>query len=173
MRLRILLIDDDEKLGREIVAQLGTRHDVRTDADVDEFKPDLILLDYRLKEGDGVRWLGSYRQQGYRTPVIVISGYPDPRMAIDFMKLSVAGFLEKPFLMTELEEAIAKALNLAPLGFRLDRDQRCVRENGNRFDLTPTEFKILEVLVGNAGKAVDRQTLIQKAMQRGGQPQCP
>lgn len=180
MKFNILLVDDDHALAQEIVTQLKSKFEITINSDfaaslayADAQTPDLILLDYKLGRQDGVRWLDDLRRRGHRTPVIIMSGYPDQSMAIDFMKRSVADFLEKPFLIEVLEGAILKALpprveagRPCAEKFLFDRDRHCVSSSGERINLTPIEYKILEILVDNSGKTVDRKLLQSTAMGR-------
>lgn len=175
MKINILLVDDDQALAHEIATQLRPKFEITINSDFEASlaiartkTPDVILLDYKLGREDGIRWLDSLRDFGHRTPVIIMSGYPDRDMAIDFMKRSVAGFLEKPFMIDELEEAILKAVPPPALTdkFEFDRERHCVTICDGQVSLTPIEYKILEILVDNSGKTVERKALLQMAMGR-------
>ncbi|HEY2775672.1 MAG TPA: UDP-3-O-acyl-N-acetylglucosamine deacetylase [Candidatus Binatia bacterium] len=120
----ILIVDDDSGVRDSIGAVLrdeGFR--VRYAADGDEAlvrageeRPDLVLLDVWLPGMDGIQVLEHLRQGHADLPVIVISGHGNIETAVRATKLGAIGFMEKPFSIEGLLEAISGALHRARPG---------------------------------------------------------
>ncbi|MFZ4640115.1 MAG: response regulator [Nodosilinea sp.] len=83
-----------------------------------EFRPDLMLLDLGLPDIDGYSLLASLRStpQWAHLPVIVVSGYAFPAEQQRAMDLGINRYLVKPIHLQELIESIQTALRLSPLG---------------------------------------------------------
>lgn len=117
--LSILVIDDENVICnacRQILAEKGHavdrcltgKHGLRAIA---EGTHDLILLDMKLPDIDGMEILKAVRQKGPAAPcVIVMTGYSTMSNALQAMKLGAADYLAKPFTDDELVEAVEKAV---------------------------------------------------------------
>ena len=75
---------------------------------------DLILLDMKLSDIDGMEILKTVRQKGPAPQVIVMTGYSTMSNALQAMKLGAADYLAKPFTDDELVEAVDKLFNPKP-----------------------------------------------------------
>jgi two-component system KDP operon response regulator KdpE len=136
--------------------------------------PDLILLDLGLPDGDGLDLLRTLRAS-MGTPVVVLSARgrePDKVAALD---LGADDYLTKPFGVAELLARIRAALRRAALppggapdqaftsgSLRVDLLRREVRREGELVHLTPTEYKLLAVLIRAAGRVVTHQALLRE-----------
>jgi two-component system NtrC family response regulator len=76
---------------------------------IDRGKYDLILLDVKLPDVDGMEILKSVREKGSGPVVIVMTGYSTMSNALQAMKLGAADYLAKPFTDDQLVEAVEKS----------------------------------------------------------------
>jgi DNA-binding NtrC family response regulator len=119
IKKKILVIEDDRALNHLLTTELQSLgYDARSarcwrdaKAYLGESEPDLILLDIRLPDGDGMEIVSAL--QG--APVIVLTAYGTIENAVRAMKLGAAEYLVKPVNIEELELAIVRALEHADL----------------------------------------------------------
>jgi CheY-like chemotaxis protein/multidrug efflux pump subunit AcrA (membrane-fusion protein) len=122
MAATILLVDDDETLGRVLNRVLTQQGHTVVEAEnvaraleaARELKPQLGLLDLRLPDGDGVELARKLGEAGYRFPLILMTAYPlrlrdQPELARQFSRV-----LTKPLNLQELRQAIDTALAPTP-----------------------------------------------------------
>lgn len=81
----------------------------------DSFAPDLLILDVKLPDMDGIEILARLREDRFNAPVIVITGHGSVHMAVEAMRLGAADFLVKPFPIEKLVESVSRALQSAGL----------------------------------------------------------
>ena len=104
-RHRVLLIEDHERLARTYKGFLrGTGFelvhagDLKTGAEyLNAHRPDAIMLDVHLPDGDGVAWLHDLRERGDATPVVVITAHGTQDLAHAALTAGAEDFLDKPF----------------------------------------------------------------------------
>ena len=122
--VKILAIDDEPVIRDSIAAYLeDSGFNVLQAGDGQqgltlfrEHTPDLVLLDLRMPEMDGLAFLEALRQEGADTPVIVVSGTGMLQDAIEALRAGAHDFVTKPILdMAVLEHAIQNALERARL----------------------------------------------------------
>ncbi len=114
--LSILVIDDESVICdacRLVLAEKGHSVDHCLTGKtglmaIDRGKYDLILLDVKLPDVDGMEILKSVREKGSVPVVIVMTGYSTMPNALQAMKLGAADYLAKPFTDDELVEAVEK-----------------------------------------------------------------
>lgn len=178
--MRILIVDDEPAIGRALrLALQGHGFAVTVAATgaealahVETFSPDLILLDLGLPDVDGQQLLGELRQRA-AGPIIILSVRGAEREKILALDNGAADYLTKPFGIGELLARIRVALRYrhppgvpapqAPLrvgDLRLDPAGHTVTRRGLPVHLSPTEFKLLELLIRNAGKVITHRTLL-------------
>ena len=149
---------------REGLAAAGTR------------QPDLIVLDLGLPDGDGLTLIRDVR--GWSTvPIIVLSARAQEADKIDALDAGADDYLSKPFGTGELlarvranlrrPRAAAGGEDVASSSFRfgdveVDRAARIVRRAGSEVHLTPTEYRLLLVLVNNAGRVLTQRQLLRE-----------
>ena len=117
---KLLIIDDDRAARRTLELAFGdVGHDVSSAGSVEsgldawrEGKPDLVLLDLMLPDGDGIAALTTARQEGLGGVVIMITGHQDLDKAIAAMRAGAFDYIHKPLNIDELEIAVEKGLNL-------------------------------------------------------------
>jgi DNA-binding response OmpR family regulator len=175
----ILLVEDEapireglrERLEREgyRVTGAGTRAEALAAL---AGAPDLVLLDRRLPDGEGLDVLREVRARGLRTAVVVVSarGMADDR--IEGLEGGADDYVTKPFHVRELLARIRGVLARAggasdareiPFGaFRLDVGARVLRRGRKEVALTRLEFALLHYLATNSGRAVPRSELLER-----------
>jgi len=115
--IKILVIDDDPAIGdscRLILRRSGHEVEVVQSgsqglARLSSVSFDLVLLDLRMPDMDGMTLLQHIREQDPRALVIVISGYGSVETAVEAMKLGAFDFVAKPFTPDELRRAVDRA----------------------------------------------------------------
>ena len=142
---------------------------------------DVILLDVVLPDSDGLNLMTAIRKHT-KAPVIMVSGKDDPTDKILGLELGADDYLGKPFEMRELYARIKAVLRrsgieaqaaLDPAGKQdaarlsfgswiMDRSAfSVVSDKGQSANLTTAEFKLLEILLNSAGKALSRDQLFE------------
>ena len=177
--MRILLIEDDAALACLVQRGLGEAgHEVGHALDghgglarVAEGW-DAIILDRMLPNGlDGLQVLETLRAQGNATPVLFLSAMAGVDERVRGLKAGGDDYLTKPFAFDELlarVEALSRRSRTAGPETRLlvgdlemDLLSRAVRRRGQRIDLQPREFRLLEYLMRHAGQVVTRTMLLE------------
>jgi two-component system KDP operon response regulator KdpE len=138
-------------------------------------QPDLLVLDLGLPDGDGISLIRDVR--GWSgVPIIVLSARIDEADKIAALDAGADDYLTKPFGTGELlarvranlrrTRAAAGGDDSEPV-FRfgeieIDRSARLVRRAGAEVHLTPTEYRLLSVLVANAGRVLTQRQLLRE-----------
>lgn len=117
---QILLVDDNQTLAEMYafaltqsgysVTCLYSGADLLQSLDNDAFAPDLLVLDVRLPDIDGLEMLTRLKVRGFNAPVIVITGHASVHMAVEAMQLGASDFLVKPFPIEQLSQSANRAL---------------------------------------------------------------
>jgi two-component system KDP operon response regulator KdpE len=176
----VLVVDDDPAMRRTLTINLRARdYEVETAGDgrsalqiVDERMPDVILLDLGLPDLDGVAVLTQLRSFT-QVPVIVVSARTESDDKVEALDLGADDFITKPFSIEELLARVRATsrrvgreepdLVVEVDGLRLDvSDSRATRD-GEEIHLTPTEWRIVDVLARRRGRLV-RQTELLTAV---------
>jgi two-component system KDP operon response regulator KdpE len=132
--------------------------------------PDVILLDLGLPDGDGLDATRQLREWT-STPIIVLSARGQEQDKVAALDAGADDYLTKPFSVGELLARIRVALRHRaaagepPAAFesgalKVDLARRTVTVSGAEVHLTPTEYKLLAVLVKHAGKVLTHRQLL-------------
>ncbi len=132
--------------------------------------PDLVVLDLGLPDRDGFEVLGALREWS-RVPVFVLSVRSREVEKVRAFELGADDYVVKPFGMPELLARIKAALRRkleaeAPQpvfrvgGLEVDLARRVVRVENIEVRLSPKQYRLLQVLVSNAGKVVTHRQLL-------------
>jgi two-component system KDP operon response regulator KdpE len=177
---RVLVVEDDAETRQALARDLGARGflveeaaDGRTALERWEARrPDLVLLDLGLPDVDGLRLIGRIRRDA-GTPIIILSGRYAEAEKVEALERGADDYVTKPFGVDELHARIRAALRRAagpaadaagrltsgPLV--LDAERHEVTLSGRPIELTPREFEILRVLLGNAGRVVTKGRILR------------
>ena len=133
-------------------------------------KPDLILLDVMLPDGDGFEVLSQIRGRGPHIPVIFLSARGAVHDRVAGLTLGGDDYITKPFSLDEVLARIQAVLRraggqepssrLVVADLVLDGDSHEVRRAGRVIALTPTEFKLLHYLMVNAGRVLSKAQIL-------------
>lgn len=177
--IRVLVVDDEPQILRALRVILhGHGYDVRTARDGEEaldliaaHPPDAVILDLMLPGASGFAVVREVRTWS-QIPIIVLSARGGERDKVMALDLGADDYLTKPFGAHELLARLRVALRHRPLSsqssvVRADNDAvivdlglRTATRSGARVHLTPTEWKVLSDLAGNAGKVLTQRMLL-------------
>jgi two-component system KDP operon response regulator KdpE len=176
----VLVIEDDVETRAALARELTSRgYRVVEAADGrsglrrwDSRRPDVVLLDLGLPDMDGVAVIQRIRHEA-NTPIVILSGRYDEREKVDALERGADDYVTKPFGVDELNARLRVALRRSggPAGddhgrltagpLVLDPAVHEVRVADERVDLTPREFEILRVLLGQSGRIVTKGHLLR------------
>ncbi|MHB8868922.1 MAG: response regulator transcription factor [Thermoleophilia bacterium] len=138
---------------------------------VKEHVPVLVILDLMLPDGSGLKVLKEIRG-GSSVPVIVLTAKDTDQDKILGLELGADDYMTKPFNPGELMARVRAVLRRAAPsgepsvqalgGVELLPEERVVRVDGVRVDLTPREFDLLHYLLVNRGIALSRERLLEE-----------
>ena len=177
--MRVLVIEDDSEAARYMVkglAESGHLADHAADgveglAMAESGQYDVLVVDRMLPRLDGLSLVARLRADGGDTPVLFLSALGQVDDRVKGLKAGGDDYLVKPYAFSELLariEALARRRNpaQAETSFRvgdleLDLLTRQVVRAGQRIELQPREFQLLEYLIKHAGQVVTRTMLLE------------
>ena len=174
--MRILLIEDDERLVESLGARLreaGYALDVSTDGVEglyvgEEFPVDLAIIDLGLPGLNGLEVIRRLRQGGRDFPILVLTARSDWQDKVEGLEAGADDYLTKPFQVEELMARINALLRRAggharptvELGpITVDLSAQRVYRDGAEIELTTYEFKVLQYLVMHPDEVVTKTDL--------------
>ena len=112
----ILIVEDEPTLAknmRRYLANAGFDAQVAATGQaamksLEDFKPDIVLLDYRLPDTDGLQLIGQIHAVDGRIRIIMITGEGNVQLAVKAMKAGACDYLAKPVVLKELKLLIEK-----------------------------------------------------------------
>ncbi len=167
MTLSVLVIDDDESIRDTLVEFFETLgYSARGAATATEGRrlaqehaADVILLDLRLPDADGLLTLQALRADDPDVAVILLTGYADVRTAVHAMQNGAVDVLEKPVALELLAAAVERAAQPGRLRQEVEVLRAHARPASNAG--TPTFDKVLEQLIEIAARNTDAPVLLQ------------
>ena len=152
----------DAETGKQGLVELGVR------------KPDLVILDLGLPDMDGVEVIKAMRAWS-PVPIIILSARSGEQQKIDALDVGADDYLTKPFGFGELLARIRVALRhatrpqeasqdnvFATGNLKVDLTNRVVSVDEREVHLTPIQYRLLMVLVKNAGKVLTHQQILNE-----------
>lgn len=175
---RVLVVDDEPQIRRFLRLGLeGHGYAVAEAASAGEGlraavarRPDLVVLDLGLPDREGFEVLAALREWS-PVPVFVLSVRAREAEKVRAFELGADDYVVKPFGMAEFLARIQAALRRAAQGGRaepvfrvggleVDLAHRVVRVDGAEVRLSPKQYRLLQVLVANAGKVITHRQLL-------------
>jgi two-component system OmpR family response regulator len=174
---RVLVVDDEENIVFLVESALqlqgyttAAAHDGRSAlALLDEFRPDLVVLDVMLPDVDGFTVLRRMRDAGSTVPVIFLSARDGTDDRVHGLTVGGDDYMVKPFAVAELVARVRLSLRrrggvddrtLSCADLALDDDAHRVTRAGVVVSLSPTEYTLLRYLLVNAGRVVTRAQIL-------------
>jgi len=178
--MKILVVEDDRTVGQYVKRGLEEQ---RYHADLvgdgmeglrlaSGGRYDLIVLDLRLPEMNGLEVLRTLRDRGNTTPVLVLTAQDAVDFKVQALRAGADDYVTKPFAFEELLARV-EALGRRPKEIRapllrvgdleLDMATREVQRAGEPIELTPKEYTVLEYLMRHAGKVMSRTLITEYA----------
>jgi two-component system OmpR family response regulator len=179
--MRLLIVEDDDRSGGYLVRGLsesGHVADRATDSETGlalalEQIYDVLIVDRRLPDLDGISLVERLRKQGVTTPVLMLSAIVNTADRVAGLRAGCDDYLAKPYAFAEVlarVEGLARrndktrsqsVLRIADLA--LDTMGRRASRAGRAIDLQHREFLLLELLMRRAGQVVTRSMLLEAA----------
>jgi two-component system KDP operon response regulator KdpE len=179
LKRKLLLLEDDPHIRKMIRQCLPDQEweiaEVVTVAEAiavaAAFEPDLVIMDLGLPDGDGKKFLRSFRT-GSNATVMVLTARGQEQEKVFALDAGADDYLTKPFSVVELQARIrahlrrsTAALQQTPSQYQfgdidVDLQTRRVTRAGQLLHLTPKEFDLLSLLLVNAGKVVTQRRMM-------------
>jgi len=177
---RLLVVEDDQTIlgllsgslrfaGFDVVTAASGAEALRA---VAASRPDLVLLDVMMPDGDGFEVVRRMRSSGPHVPVIFLTARDGVPERVAGLALGADDYVTKPFSLDEVVERIRAVLRRAgrpamPTRLRvadleLDEESHEVRRDGTLVALTPTEFRLLQFLMLNAGRVLSKVQILNQ-----------
>jgi DNA-binding response OmpR family regulator len=179
---RILIVDDEPQIGDVVSAYLKqesfdtvVRGNVASAlAEIEQHRPDMMILDITLPDGSGLDILRR-SAEGRRIPTIMLTARSEEVDRIVGLELGADDYIVKPFSPREVVARVRAVLRrvgeaagegtengsiVRIRDLEIDEGAHEVRMNGQPVAVTPAEFRILSVLVQNAGQVLTRSQLL-------------
>ncbi|NJM72893.1 MAG: response regulator transcription factor [Scytonema sp. RU_4_4] len=176
--MKILLVEDDERIAEALAEALTDQHyavDIASDGEVglefvETFPYDLIVLDLMLPKLDGIRLCQQLRQKSYSMPILMLTAKDTSTDKVIGLDAGADDYVVKPFDLSELMariRALLRRVNTTLLlvleweNLRLYSHICQVRYQEKIVNLTPKEYRILELFLRNTHKAFNRSEILE------------
>jgi DNA-binding response OmpR family regulator len=187
--MNVLVIEDDAEICAFVAGGLrrvGYAVDCANDGLSGEMMArnsiyDVAIVDLMLPGQDGLTLLRHIRDSKLKTPVIVLSAKRSSTDKVACLRAGADDYLSKPFDLPELVARIEAVLRrtvdtpkgdqLESSGVVVDLVGRTIRRDGQRIDLPPREFALLELLMRNAGRPLAKSYLLERLWDFNVEPQ--
>jgi len=176
--MRILVVEDEEKVSRFVVRGLASEG-FAVDAAADgtaglelatTYDYDLIVLDLMLPGLSGTEVLRQIRRSNHHVPILMLTARDAVSDKVEHLEAGADDYLTKPFAFAELMARVKALLRrgsverpsvLGVADLNLDRLSQQVKRAGRRIELTAKEYALLEYLMANAGRVLSRTMIIE------------
>lgn len=180
--MKLLLIEDEPSVisliqrslsasGHEITVAMDGRSGLEM---ASQHAFDMIILDLMLPVINGMEVCRKIRESGSVTPILMLTALGTTENIVSGLDAGADDYMTKPFKLAELEarlrtltrrgKEIEKEKNGATLGIAdlvLNTETKIVQRNGHTIDLTATEFRLLEFLLLNQNKVLNRMEILE------------
>lgn len=176
--MRVLLIEDEERLAENIVAALretGLAVDRAADGETGSNLAgqgvyDAVVLDLMLPFKSGQAVLRDLRRDRLHTPVLILTAQEGKESVVELLNAGADDYLSKPFDLGELLARVKSLIRrskgvatpvLVVSDVELNTVNQTVSRRGRPLDLSPTEYRILEYLIHRPRAVVSKQELLE------------
>ena len=177
--MRLLIVEDDRDAADYIARafrEVGHIADQAPDGEEGlalalDRQYDVMIVDRMLPKRDGLSVIGELRAKGIETPVLILSALGQVDDRVKGLRAGGDDYLPKPYSFSELlarVEALARrgkgegpVTKLVVEDLELDLLSRQEKRAGQKIDLQPREFRLLEYLMRHAGQVVTRTMLLE------------
>lgn len=131
----------------------------------------LVILDLMLPGIDGIDVARHIRKKGSTVPILMLTARAETHDVVSGFEAGADDYLRKPFEIPELLSRVRALLKRArgvaaqapyeASGIRIDPEKREASQAGTPLDLTAKEFDLLAYLVGNAGRVISRDEILE------------
>lgn len=187
--MEILIVEDDEATAayiRKGLIEAGHNVDIAREgnrglemASAGQF--DALIVDRMLPNLDGLSLISNLRDNGNKTPALVLSALGEVNDRVEGLKMGGDDYLTKPFALSELlarlealdrrTSAEVKVTTLLVGDLKMDLLGREVHRGDKRIDLQPREFRLLEYLMRHSNQVVTRTMLLENVWDYNFDPQ--
>ena len=177
---KVFIVEDDTVIAKAVAAHLTTwqmqvqcaGNFEKITEEVEEFQPDIIIMDIKLPYYNGFYWCAEIRKTS-KVPIVFLSSADDNMNIVMAMNMGGDDFIAKPFDLGVLTAKVQAMLRrtydftgqsavLEHKGAMLNLTEAALFYEQEKIELTKNEFKILQVLMENKQKVVSRDTLMVK-----------
>ena len=175
---QVLVVEDDDGIRNVLrvlleaesyrVVEATTAH--RAEIEARSHKPDLLLVDLGLPDGDGLSWCQALRAGGVGMPILVLTARSAVSTRVAGLDAGADDFLAKPFAVAELRARVRALGRRGPLRrpselrageVHLDFGGRRARVGAKEVPLTNREWSVVELLVSRSGEVVHRGEILE------------
>ena len=189
MKHTVLIVDDEKEIREAIALYLKNEgiHAIQAKNGVealellDQEEVHLIIMDVMMPKLDGIEATFKIRQS-QQIPILMLSAKSEDTDKILGLQIGADDYLTKPFnpleLIARVKSQLRRYTSLGSYeksesviqlhGLTIDQDGKEVRVDGELIKLTPTEFKITELLASNAGKVFSITEIYERVWQEPG-----
>jgi two-component system KDP operon response regulator KdpE len=179
--IRVLVVDDEPAIRRALSMCLSTQGYNVTAADsgqaaralIDRRLPDVVVLDLGLPDVAGLEIIRALRSEGVFVPIVVLSSRSDEAGKIQAFELGADDYITKPFGIDELLARVRTAIRHGvqqhgekPVfksgDLTMDLVRRVVTVRDEEVKLSPREYRLLRLLVANAGKVLIHRVILEE-----------
>lgn len=176
--MRLLVVEDEQKLASFIeqgLTEEGYAVDVASDGELGlnmvlDQVHDLVILDISLPKKDGLMVLKEMREARIATPVLLLTVRANIEDKVLGLDAGADDYLTKPFAFQELVARVRALLRrrvetappvLQVADVTLDPARRTVERNGEKIELTPREFSLLDYFMRNTDRVLTRTMIAE------------
>jgi DNA-binding response OmpR family regulator len=181
MKLNILLLEDDPKLAAEIRQYFLAKNytcDIAYDGNsvfklIAGSKYDILILDINVPTISGLEVCKRIRQDDRSTPILMLTAFGDVNDKVEALNIGADDYLVKPFHFDELTARINALIRRSSQqtdpddlividDLTINTSQMTVVRDERNIELTPKEFRLLELLARAKGRPVSKQTISEQ-----------
>ena len=166
---KVFIVEDDTVIARAVAAHLTTwqmqvqcaGNFEKITEEVEEFQPDIIIMDIKLPYYNGFYWCAEIRKTS-KVPIVFLSSADDNMNIVMAMNMGGDDFIAKPFDLQVLTAKLLTSHSMECGEVVLNLNDTSAAVRGEKIDLTKNEFLILKTLMEKQGKVVSREEIMER-----------